>query len=73
MREPRTMTRRQVLKLGAAGAAAAAMPVRMATAQGRELTVAFSIDPGHMDPRVEAGVPGWSMFHLIHDPFIWRD
>ena len=35
--------------------------------------VAFSIDPGHMDPRVEAGVPGWSMFHTIHDPFLWRD
>jgi hypothetical protein len=35
--------------------------------------VGFSIDPGHMDPRVEAGVPGWSIFHTIHDPFLWRD
>src|SRR5512134_2867343 len=73
MHGSRTMTRRQLLKLGAAGAAAAALPARVATAQGRELVVAFSIDPGHMDPRVEAGVPGWSMFHLIHDPFLWRD
>ncbi|MGH7334063.1 MAG: twin-arginine translocation signal domain-containing protein [Candidatus Rokuibacteriota bacterium] len=49
------MTRRQVLKLGAVGGAAAAgigagFVVR-AAAQGRELVVAFSIDPGHMDPR----------------------
>jgi peptide/nickel transport system substrate-binding protein len=71
--EGRTMTRRQVLGLGAAGAAAAALPARLAAAQGRELVVGFSIDPGHMDPRVEAGVPGWSMFHMIHDPFLWRD
>ena len=26
----------------------------------------FSIDPGHMDPRVEAGLPGWSIFHHMH-------
>ena len=37
------------------------------------LVVAFSIDPGHMDPRVEAGVSGWSTFHTIHDPFLWRE
>jgi peptide/nickel transport system substrate-binding protein len=71
------MTRRQLLRLGAAGGAAAAglasgyLP--RAAAQGRELSVGFSIDPGHMDPRVEAGVPGWSIFHNIHDPFLWRD
>jgi len=71
------MTRRQVLKLGAAGGATAvgiaSGIVPRATAQGRELVVGFSIDPGHMDPRVEAGVPGWSIFHTIHDPFLWRD
>jgi peptide/nickel transport system substrate-binding protein len=71
------ITRRQVLRLGAAGGAAAAGlaagVVPRAAAQGRELVVGFSIDPGHMDPRVEAGVPGWSMFHMIHDPFLWRD
>jgi peptide/nickel transport system substrate-binding protein len=71
------MTRRQVLKLGAAGGAVAAGIasgfVPRAAAQARELVVAFSIDPGHMDPRVEAGVPGWSIFHTIHDPFLWRD
>jgi len=71
------MTRRQVLKLGAAGGVTAAVVASgitpRATAQGRELVVGFSIDPGHMDPRVEAGVPGWSIFHTIHDPFLWRD
>ena len=70
------MKRREILKLGAAGVVAAAITssrVPRVTAQGRELVVGFSIDPGHMDPRVEAGVPGWSMFHNIHDPFLWRD
>jgi hypothetical protein len=50
------MTRRRLLKLGAAGAAAAGMAsgiVPRVAAQGRELVVGFSIDPGHMDPRVE--------------------
>jgi len=42
------MTRRQVLKLGAVGGAAAAFVV--AAAQGRELVVAFSIDPGPHGP-----------------------
>ena len=73
------MSRRRVL--GLAGAAAvgglAGLP-RPARAQstakpGPELVVGFSIDPGHMDPRVEAGVPGWSIFHHMHDPMIWRD
>ena len=76
------MTRRHVLGLAAAGGAAAlgalaGLP-RPAAAQSTakpapELVVGFSIDPGHMDPRVEAGVPGWSIFHHMHDPMIWRD
>jgi len=76
------MTRRHVLGLAGAGGAAAmgllaGLP-RPAASQSTakpapELVVGFSIDPGHMDPRVEAGVPGWSIFHHMHDPMIWRD
>ena len=58
---------------GVAAAAITSARIPRVTAQGRELVVGFSIDPGHMDPRVEAGVPGWSMFHHMHDPFLWRD
>jgi len=71
------MTRRQALGLAAVGGvgAVAGFP-RSAPAQakpGPELVVGWSVDPGHMDPRVEAGVPGWSIFHHMHDPMLWRD
>ncbi len=47
----------------ASGSAAASAAPKIAD----ELVVAFSLDPGHLDPRVEAGVPGWSMFGNIFD------
>jgi peptide/nickel transport system substrate-binding protein len=79
-RTDRTMTRRQVLGLAGGVAATGIVPAFASRAMaqgvnrpGGELVVGFSIDPGHMDPRVEAGVPGWSIFHNILDPFIWRD
>jgi ABC-type transport system substrate-binding protein len=38
-----------------------------------ELVVAFSLDPGHFDPRVEAGVPGFSMMYPhMYETIIWR-
>ena len=35
-------------------------PALAGAARGR-LVVAMSSDPGHLDPRVEAGVPGWAI------------
>jgi peptide/nickel transport system substrate-binding protein len=69
------MNRRELLKLAAAGSAAAltARPFRSARAQGPELVVGMSLDPGHLDPRVEAGVPGWSIFSHMFDGFVFRD
>jgi ABC-type transport system substrate-binding protein len=38
-----------------------------------ELVVAFSVDPGHFDPRVEAGVPGFSMMYPhMYETIVWR-
>ena len=30
----------------------------------------MSLDPGHLDPRVEAGVPGWSIFQHMFDGLV---
>lgn len=73
------LTRRQALELAAVGGAAVLglWPRRTVLAApavpAAELVVAFSADPGHMDPRVEAGVPGFSIFLHMHDPLVWRD
>jgi peptide/nickel transport system substrate-binding protein len=58
-----------------AGASAVASGLRAwpARAAAPELTVGMSLDPGHMDPRVEAGVPGWSIFQHMFDGFVFRD
>ena len=38
-----------------------------------ELVVAFSLDPGHLDPRAEAGVPGSSMMYPhMYETLVWR-
>ena len=38
-----------------------------------ELAVAFSLDPGHLDPRAEAGVPGSSMMYPhMYETLVWR-
>lgn len=50
---------------------AAAMPA--IRRQTDELVVAFSADPGHLDPRVEAGGIGWSIFYHMFDSMVWRD
>lgn len=39
----------------------------------KELTVAFSGDPGHMDPRVEAGMIGYSIFDHMVETWVYRD
>jgi peptide/nickel transport system substrate-binding protein len=75
------ITRRQALQLAAAGGATLlglwprsqvlAAPAIIKPAA--ELVVAFSADPGHMDPRVEAGGIGWSIFEHIFDNFVFRD
>jgi ABC-type transport system substrate-binding protein len=69
------VTRREMLKLAAAGGAAAlsGFPTDPARAQGPELVVGLSLDPGHLDPRVEAGGPGWSIFSHMFDGFVFRD
>lgn len=72
------MNRRQALRITAGGAAslAAMLRARRAPAQTRpdvELVVGMSADPGHLDPRVEAGTPGFAMLSHIHDAAVWRD
>jgi peptide/nickel transport system substrate-binding protein len=38
-----------------------------------ELVVALSLDPGHLDPRAEAGVPGSSMMYPhMYETLVWR-
>jgi ABC-type transport system substrate-binding protein len=71
--------RRRALQL-AAGAGAAALTTmldaRRAPAQIKpdpELVFAMSSDPGHLDPRVEAGTPGFALLAHIHDAAVWRD
>jgi peptide/nickel transport system substrate-binding protein len=39
----------------------------------KELVVAISGDPGHLDPRVEAGGIGWSVFNHMYDHGVFRD
>src|SRR5205823_7270956 len=70
----------------AAGSAALAAPAATSAApapersglpairrQTDELVVAFSLDPGHFDPRVEAGVPGFSMMYPhMYETIVWR-
>jgi len=55
------ITRRKLLQMamgaGVASGGLAARPSRAYASSG-ELVVAMSSDPGHLDPRVEAGVPG---------------
>ena len=69
------LTRRQMLVLAAGGGAAALTGIRPAgSAQAAaELVVGMSLDPGHLDPRVEAGGPGWSIFSHMFDGFVFRD
>src|SRR6185503_16550315 len=68
------ITRREMLKSAAGGAAVlAGGRVGPAWAQGPELVVGMSLDPGHLDPRVEAGVPGWSIFSHMFDGLVFRD
>jgi len=71
-----TITRRKLLQMamgaGMASGALTARPTRASASSG-ELVVAMSSDPGHLDPRVEAGVPGWAMFQHIFDGFVWRN
>ena len=77
------MNRRGFLRVAgaAAGAAAGALPASRAMAAAApavirptpELVVAFSVDPGHLDPRVEAGVPGFSMMYPhMYETIVWR-
>lgn len=70
------ITRRKLLQMamgaGMASGALTARPTRASASSG-ELVVAMSSDPGHLDPRVEAGVPGWAMFQHIFDGFVWRN
>ena len=38
-----------------------------------ELVVAFSLNPGHLDPRAEAGVPGSAMMYPhMYETLVWR-
>jgi peptide/nickel transport system substrate-binding protein len=70
------ITRRRLLQMAAGtGAATSALGsiVSRSGAQAAELVVASSSDPGHLDPRVEAGVPGWAMFQHMFDGFVWRN
>ena len=70
------ITRRKLLQMamgaGVASGGLVARPSRARASSG-ELVVAMSSDPGHLDPRVEAGVPGWAMFQHIFDGFVWRN
>lgn len=54
-----------------AGSATSGTPAVVGKAE--ELVLGFSLDPGHLDPRVEAGVPGWSMFEHMFDGFVFRN
>jgi len=70
------ITRRTLLQMAVGtGAATSALGglVSRGSAQAAELIVASSSDPGHLDPRVEAGVPGWAMFQHMFDGFVWRN
>ena len=69
------VTRREMLRLAAAGGAAAltGLPLGPARAAAPELVIGMSLDPGHLDPRVEAGGPGWSIFSHMFDGFVFRD
>jgi peptide/nickel transport system substrate-binding protein len=73
------ISRRRALQLGAGGGAAALASMfdaRRAAAQTKpdaELIIAMSSDPGHLDPRVEAGTPGFALLSHIHDAAVWRD
>ena len=70
------ITRRKLLQMAVGtGAATGALGglVSRGSAQAAELIVASSSDPGHLDPRVEAGVPGWAMFQHMFDGLVWRN
>ena len=73
------ISRRRALQLGVGGGAAALASMfdaRRAPAQTKpdaELIIAMSSDPGHLDPRVEAGTPGFALLSHIHDAAVWRD
>jgi peptide/nickel transport system substrate-binding protein len=79
---PARLTRRRFLRaVGAATGAAALGGWPGASGAGApavikptaELVVAFSVDPGHFDPRVEAGVPGFSMMYPhMFETIVWR-
>jgi peptide/nickel transport system substrate-binding protein len=75
-------SRRRFLQAVCAASSAAAVGVWPSTGSGgapavtkptAELVAAFSVDPGHFDPRVEAGVPGFSMMYPhMYEAIIWR-
>ena len=75
MNARRRVPRREILKLAAAGGAAAltGLPLGPARAAAPDLVIGMSLDPGHLDPRVEAGGPGWSIFSHMFDGFVFRD
>jgi peptide/nickel transport system substrate-binding protein len=76
------ITRRWFLQVVGATAGAAAVGVWPGSSRAgapavvkptAELAVAFSVDPGHFDPRVEAGVPGFSMMYPhMYETIVWR-
>jgi peptide/nickel transport system substrate-binding protein len=76
------LSRRRFLQLTSAAAGAAALGAWPGASTAgapavikptAELVVAFSLDPGHFDPRVEAGVPGFSMMYPhMYETLVWR-
>ena len=72
------MSRRDFLKYSGVAAATGALssvrpPRVLAKNPPKELVVAISGDPGHMDPRVEAGGIGWSTFCHMYEHGVFRD
>jgi peptide/nickel transport system substrate-binding protein len=56
-----------------AAAAPTAAPSVAVTKTVEELVVAFSVDPGHMEPRVDSGTPGFSVLNHVYDNLLWRN
>ncbi len=72
------LSRRDFLKYSGVAAATGVLSgvgtrISSAKGPGEELVVGFSGDPGHMDPRVEGGVIGWSIFHHMYQTAIFFD
>ena len=76
------LSRRRFLRIASAAAGATAFGAWPGSGFGgapavakpaEELVVGFSVDPGHLDPRVEAGVPGFSMMYPnMYETIVWR-